>query len=197
MKLRYAADMGNREALLDGARRCLLEKGYARTTARDIADAAGVSLAAIGYHFGSKESLLEQAFMTAMEDWFEDEDTHAQLPTGSIEQFRQFFDEVLATFPDRRPLLRLNLEMGIEGMHNESLGHFMATAMQYGRTELAKALQGLDPERDGKTAQVVGSFYSVLMTGLVAQYLMDRENFPDASDLAEGLLYIAERLPGA
>lgn len=191
------ADMGNREALLDGAKRCLLEKGYARTTARDIADAAGVSLAAIGYHFGSKESLLEQAFMTAMEDWFDDEGSHEQLPTGSLEQFRQFFDEVLVSFPDRKPLLRLNIEMGIEGMHNESLGHFMATAVQYGRLELARALQGLDPERDGKTAQSVGSFYSVLMTGLVAQYLMDRENFPDASDLAEGLLYIAERLPGA
>lgn len=191
------ADMGNREALLDGAKRCLLEKGYAKTTARDVADAAGVSLAAIGYHFGSKESLLEQAFMAAMEDWFDDEDVRDPQPTGSIDQFRQFFDEVLASFPDRKALLRLNLEMGIEGMHNESLGHFMATAVQYGRTELAKGLQGLEPERDGHLAQSVGSFYSVLMTGLVAQFLMDRENFPTASALAEGLLYIAGRLQSA
>lgn len=104
---------------------------------------------------------------------------------------------MLASFPDRKALLRLNLEMGIEGMHNESLGHFMATAVQYGRTELAKGLQGLEPERDGHLAQSVGSFYSVLMTGLVAQFLMDRENFPTASDLAEGLLYIAGRLQSA
>jgi AcrR family transcriptional regulator len=190
-------DMGNREALLDGAKRCLLQKGYAKTTARDIAEAAGVSLAAIGYHFGSKDSLLEQAFMAAMEDWLEDgEDPHRELPTGSIEQFRAFFEEILAGFPERRSLLRLNMEMGLEGAHNESLGRFMAGAVQFGRLELAKEFQGLTPERDGKLAQSVGSFYSVLMTGLVAQYLMDRENFPDASDLAEGLLYIAERLPG-
>ena len=45
--------MGNREALLLGAKCCLLEKGLARTTARDIGGAAGVSLAAIGYHFRS------------------------------------------------------------------------------------------------------------------------------------------------
>jgi AcrR family transcriptional regulator len=32
--------MGNREALLEGARECLSERGYARTTARDIAAAA-------------------------------------------------------------------------------------------------------------------------------------------------------------
>ena len=34
--------MGNREDLLAGAKKCLYEKGYARTTARDIASAADV-----------------------------------------------------------------------------------------------------------------------------------------------------------
>ena len=189
------ADMGNREDLLEGAKRCLLEKGYAKTTARDIAEAAGVSLAAIGYHYGSKESLLEQAFMAAMEDWFDDEeDVHASLPTGSIEQFRQFFTEVTESFPKRKALLRLNIEMSLEGMNNEALGRFMAAAVQYGRTEFATAMQGLTLERDGQLAQSVGSFYSVLMTGLVTQYLVDPEGSPSAADLVEGLLYIAERL---
>lgn len=192
-------DMGNREALLDGAQRCLIEKGYAKTTARDIADAAGVSLAAIGYHFGSKESLLEQAFMAAMENWLDDggTDGHASLPGGSLAQFRAFFEEVEASFPDQRPLMRLNFEMGLEGMRNESLGAFMARAVDYGRMELARELGGLDFEKDGKRARQVGSFYSVLMTGLIGQYLIDRENCPSASDLAEGLRYIAERLQAA
>ena len=191
--------MGNREALLDGAKRCLIEKGYSKTTARDVAEAAGVSLAAIGYHFGSKESLLEQAFMAAMEDWFEDDgiDTHDQLPAGSLERFRTFFEEVLASFPGRKPLLRLNIEMGLEGMHNPSLGTFMAKAVQLGREGLADGLAGLDFEKDGEQARQVGSFYSVLMTGLVAQYLIDQENFPSAADLAEGLQYIADRLRSA
>ncbi len=56
--------MGNREDLIEGARRCIIEKGYARTTARDIAGAAGVSLAAIGYHFGSKEALMAEALLS-------------------------------------------------------------------------------------------------------------------------------------
>ena len=55
--------MGNREDLLESARRCIVEKGYARTTARDIAGGAGVSLAAIGYHFGSKEALMTEALL--------------------------------------------------------------------------------------------------------------------------------------
>ena len=187
--------MGNREALLEGAKRCLLEKGYAKTTARDIADAAGVSLAAIGYHYGSKESLLEQAFMASMEDWFEQDeaDRHEESAAGSLERFHAFFDEVLSTFAHQEALLRLNIEMGLEGMHNPSLGAFMSHALQEGRQGLAEALAGLDPAKDGELAQRVGSFYSVLMTGLVAQYLIDRERFPSASDLTEGLRYVAER----
>jgi AcrR family transcriptional regulator len=61
--------MGNREALLAGAKRCLIEKGYARTTARDIAAASGVSLAAIGYHFGSKDALMNQAIYEFVGEW--------------------------------------------------------------------------------------------------------------------------------
>src|SRR5258707_11219759 len=99
--------MGNREALLEAAKRCLIEKGYARTTARDIADAAGVSLAAIGYHYGSKESLLEQAFMAAMEEWFDDDegDRHQESPPGSLEGVQAFFGGGVRGFPPGEPLL--------------------------------------------------------------------------------------------
>lgn len=192
-------DMGNREALLESAKRCLLEKGYSKTTARDIAEAAGVSLAAIGYHYGSKESLLEQAFMAAMEEWLDDEEQIAQQETasGSIEEFRAFFAGVIGTFPEQKPLLRLNIEMGLESMNHPALGAFMAEAVQLGRQGLAQGLGGLDAERDGELAQQVGAFYSVLMTGIIAQYLVDRERFPSASDLAEGLRYVAERAHNA
>src|SRR4051795_11715766 len=66
--------MGNREDLLAGAVQCLRERGWARTTVRDIAAAAGVSHAAIGYHFGSREALLSQAYVRAMEEWGEEID---------------------------------------------------------------------------------------------------------------------------
>ena len=64
--------MGNREDLIAGAKRCLVEKGYAATTARDIAAASGVSLAAIGYHFGSKDALMNQAVYESVGDWAEE-----------------------------------------------------------------------------------------------------------------------------
>ena len=114
-------------------------------------------------------------------------------PGGSLEEFRTFFEGVIATFPHQRPLMRLNLEMGLEAANHPELGAFMSSALQLGREGLAGELGGLDPKRDGELAQQVGAFYSVIMTGIIAQYLTDRERFPSASDLAEGLRYIAER----
>ena len=72
--------MTNRDALLLAARKCLLDKGYNRTTARDIASAAGVSLAAIGYHFSSKETLLTEALLLAFGEW--DQDLQRALQTA-------------------------------------------------------------------------------------------------------------------
>ena len=57
--------MGHRERLLAGAKRCLYERGYSRTTARDMVEAAGTNVASIGYHSGWKEALLNAATMEA------------------------------------------------------------------------------------------------------------------------------------
>ena len=55
--------MGHKEDLLAGAKKCLVELGYAKTTARDSVKASHTNLASIGYHFGSKDALLTQAMM--------------------------------------------------------------------------------------------------------------------------------------
>src|SRR5947199_9420066 len=60
--------ISHRDQLLDGAIECLQTKGYARTTARDIAAAADANLASIGYHFGSKEALLDEAVAKLCEE---------------------------------------------------------------------------------------------------------------------------------
>ena len=77
--------MGNRESLIAGAKQCLHDIGYTRTTARDIATAAGVSLAAIGYHFGSTRELLNQALMEALAEWGAELDTSLPATDGSAE----------------------------------------------------------------------------------------------------------------
>ncbi|MBN8548448.1 MAG: TetR/AcrR family transcriptional regulator [Deltaproteobacteria bacterium] len=47
----------SREALLEAAERLFAEKGYEAVSTRELAEAAGVNLGAIQYHFGSKAKL--------------------------------------------------------------------------------------------------------------------------------------------
>ncbi len=46
------------DAILEAARSCLLADGYARMSTRRVAEAAGVPLSQIHYHFGSKQELI-------------------------------------------------------------------------------------------------------------------------------------------
>ena len=52
------ADQNVPERLVDAARACLLETGYAKLATRRVAEVAGVPLSQIHYHFGGKQGLV-------------------------------------------------------------------------------------------------------------------------------------------
>jgi AcrR family transcriptional regulator len=53
-----------RALILDAAERLYAERGFADVTLRDIVALAGVNLAAVNYHFGSKDELIAELFVT-------------------------------------------------------------------------------------------------------------------------------------
>jgi AcrR family transcriptional regulator len=53
-----------RNAILEAAERLYADRGFADVTLRDIVAAAGVNLAAVNYHFGSKDELIAELFVT-------------------------------------------------------------------------------------------------------------------------------------
>jgi AcrR family transcriptional regulator len=55
-----------RERLVGVALRLFAEKGYAETSTREIAQAAGVNVASISYYFGDKEGLYRAVFIEPM-----------------------------------------------------------------------------------------------------------------------------------
>lgn len=57
-----ASGASARDRIMDTAERMMAERGYAGVSVREIAASAQVQLSAIGYHFGSKEMLLEAIF---------------------------------------------------------------------------------------------------------------------------------------
>ena len=64
---RSQAQVDTREALLDAAEALFSSKGYAAVGIREITDAAGVNIASIKYHFGSKSELYLETVRRAME----------------------------------------------------------------------------------------------------------------------------------
>src|SRR3954454_12009370 len=69
IRIDHLSRPNHRDALLDAAKRLLRERGYARITARDLVAASGTNLASIGYHFGSKEALLNEAIGASFTEW--------------------------------------------------------------------------------------------------------------------------------
>ncbi len=56
------AEVDTRQRILDAAEALFTEHGFDATTLRQITGAAGVNLAAVNYHFGSKEELVREVF---------------------------------------------------------------------------------------------------------------------------------------
>ncbi|MDO9442949.1 MAG: helix-turn-helix domain-containing protein, partial [Beijerinckiaceae bacterium] len=53
-----------RTAILTAAERLYADRGFADVTMRDIVTEASVNLSAVNYHFGSKDELIAELFVT-------------------------------------------------------------------------------------------------------------------------------------
>jgi len=191
--------MGNREDLLEGAKRCLLEKGYRATTARDIAAASGVSLAAIGYHFGSKDALMNQAVYESIGDWG-DEVERALLAAGDLtapplRRFESVMERTLESFSgSAHGLWASQLELMTLINQSDELRTFLAGVQKDAAEGLAGLFLSIDPEQEPTTARVAGSIYHALFIGILVKWFMDPKQALTARELAEGLRVIAERI---
>jgi AcrR family transcriptional regulator len=192
--------MGNREALLAGAKRCLFEKGFSRTTARDIANASGVSLAAIGYHFGTKEELLTAALISAIDDldveFRRTASAVANANATPIERFEAIWTRIIESFSSHRQLWIANFEIFSQIDRSGALRQLVADGLlQKARAGLVSLFDGVDETTVGERAiKTVGSFYYALLTGVLVQWVIDPEHAPTGEDLATALKVVASRV---
>ncbi|HET6508948.1 MAG TPA: TetR family transcriptional regulator [Baekduia sp.] len=190
--------MGHKDDLLDGAKRCLYEKGYARTTARDIVAASGTNLASIGYHYGSKEALLNQALMSATEDFGEALDrlvATAPPAADPFERFEQIWERVIALYADHRPLWSATFESLSQLDHAEEVRAFFAGVQGLAHTGLSELWFGRAAEGEEVTDPArlrVGAFLQAILIGLMGQMLIDPAQAPTAKDLAAALRTMVE-----
>jgi AcrR family transcriptional regulator len=100
-----------RERLLDEAQRLFAERGYEGTSLRALADAASANIAAVNYHFRSKEGLVRAVVARAMEPVNAERDQ--RLRTLQAEGGRPSVEQIVRAFVE--PAMDLASHHGARG----------------------------------------------------------------------------------
>jgi AcrR family transcriptional regulator len=189
--------VGHKEDLLAGAKRALYEKGYARTTARDIVALSGTNLGSIGYHYGSTEALMTAAMLGAIEDW--GDVVAAALATPGepgADPMVAFWRRVIDSITEHRTLWLASVEVMIQAEHNPRLREQLAGGLQQGRSGMAALLTGRPEDQiDEATVRTLGSVQMAMMSGVLTQWLTDPANAPSAEEIVAGIRALAALLP--
>ena len=185
--------------MLKATRRCIAEKGLAGTTSRDITATANANLAAITYHFGSKEALVAQALLAGIREWLEpalevlasDEDasTRATLAIQAL----------LATFDDQRQDALGYLQALVEAPRIEPLHTGLIELWADLRSLLAVQISEMQQSGDLDVwirPEAMAGVIVAIAHGLVLQITVDPDG-PSLTDMAAqfGSLLLNARSP--
>jgi AcrR family transcriptional regulator len=168
--------MSTKDKLLRAARDCLLTKGYAHTTVRDLVAASGANQASINYHFGSKEQLLTRSLRDLNTEWGELLFAVLEEPDAEEVLWGRIIDSIQAN----RSLWFVNFESVASSRQDGEIREMIASGQEIARTSLARAFAGLGPNSDPEEVRAAGSRYFALLVGLAAQWLTDPERAPTA-----------------
>lgn len=173
--------MGHKEDLLAGAKKCLREKGYANTTARDIVAASGTNLASIGYHFGSKDALMTQAIIEMLGEWGEGMDPPAAGPLPFLERFAQHWRTLSDTIQRDPQLAIASFENAATAVRMPELKAIISAGQEEARQGFGADFAAEDA--DEPTRRAVGSLMLAVTTGVIAQILVDPAKAPSPDEI--------------
>ncbi|MEV0985764.1 TetR/AcrR family transcriptional regulator [Streptomyces sp. NPDC049949] len=190
--------MGHREDLLEGAKKCLAEKGFVRTTARDIVSASGANLASIGYHYGSKDALLSQAFISMAEEWGDSFKPDVTGEGGSLERFRSVWDGMIGQRDQAAAMWTASLEIAMNRDRLPELREMVVSSEGEGRKGLTEMFTGIpEGQLEERDVRTLGGLYQVLVAGMMVQWLYNPENAVTAEELTEGMRRAARMMVDA
>ena len=145
------ANFSTKDRILGAAEELFALHGFAATSLRQVTGLAAVNIAAVNYHFGSKENLVNEVFRRRMDEMSERRMNELRLAQethpGELEPIlAAFVEPALAMAQDRHgggAFIRVIARAYAES--NDSLRKFLSD--QYGHVlrEFAKALAGCMP----------------------------------------------------
>ncbi len=182
--------MGHREDLLAAARRCLEKRGYARTTARDLVADSGTNLASIGYHFGSKEALLNEALGASFQEWAERVRSLALAVEPSADRRTMLaasWDAMITSFAEYRGLAVAFTEALAQAERQPELRDQLAAIYEQSRASVAAMITEIIGVPTGP-ARALATFQIVVCDGLLVQWLLDPDATPSGAELTDAFL---------
>ncbi len=179
-------------ALLEAAKQLIRERGYAGTSVRDLAAASGTNLAAVSYHFGSREELLNQAVLESFLEWsndvgkVSDQLASADPAAGPLEHLAAQARPMIEEFPERLPLFVMFLEALLQAQRSPELLSQLATHYAAQRRQaIEHILAGSHGEEPPpRMLEVFASFLLAIVDGLMLQSLLDPAAIPTGDELA-------------
>jgi AcrR family transcriptional regulator len=136
---------------VEAARGCLRTRGLAETSSRAITDLAGANLAAITYHFGSKERLVAVALAAELEAWTRPVLELLDEPGDAAPRLLGAVSALNATFDEQRERLPGLLEVFVHAARDPDPGNPVTATW----TDLAARLAAVITElRAGGVAPV-------------------------------------------
>ena len=191
----------HREKLLSAALDCLREKGYARTTARDLVAASGTNLASIGYHFGSKEALLNEAIAEGFRAWTAEVERamFREESASALERFGRSLEAMLDRFEELRPLLTSFVEALPQAARSPELREQLAQAYrecrESGARMVARALGEQGVSMTKEQSETLSSVGMAISDGIMLQWLVDPEAAPSSQQVLEAVAVALPALP--
>jgi AcrR family transcriptional regulator len=182
-----SSDTGSKDKLLRGARSCIAERGFAATSSRDIARAAGANVASINYHFGSKEALVNEALGQCFGMWNQrvEKAFEGAAGLGPRDQLTAILRAAIDSFAELRSSVHACVESYAPALRSEELRERLAAGYAAVRTSgvnvAAKHMEDIGIAAPDNLAAIT----SVLMAvcdGLMLQWIADPAATPNAEE---------------
>jgi AcrR family transcriptional regulator len=110
-----------RRLILEAARQCILERGLAATTVREIATRADVSIGTITYHFESVDDILAEVLRDSSKRFTERVVSEARTLPGAMQRLEFLIDTDLPDSEASTAQFRLWLEYWARAIHDPRL----------------------------------------------------------------------------
>ncbi len=151
-----------RDHILNAARVVLTQVGYEKITTRRIAETAGVNIAALHYHFGSKEALLSAVLQNATQQAITTLEAHVQAAQTTREAIHVLFASAWQISREQRGFLRY--DVAVRGLRDDKA--------RREATALYQAFQRLNESVLQKHVDQGGTLADGVTVGDLARYMV-------------------------